>query len=1694
MPYPLKIRILGGPIMSHQRIKIDLDGEYTFGDLYYYIRRQMPKILSEEEASNNLAITPENYDLVFVDVQGGRAKALETCPLGMKVKDAQWICPALMLRVRDHAIRSVIRSTQSERYFAPPAHQQQQQQSLNTSATFQTNRSVSFAEAGMFDNVPLESSVMSSSSQQQRLQRVQSTYMWSDNVERPGDARRNSAGGEEGLAPPPARDSSQQLASATSSVFGGATDPFAAINMSQGRLASGSFPTTPQGGGAPTSALQRRLSPSPSVPEVDSHSGGGRTPTASELLGALVDQRASDNSTSAPFSSAHRAPQSPNRMDNTFDQYSSTRRRSSSPQQTYSPPPQPTGAPTMSSAWKKLKNVVSAAAPTRMQEFELRIDDGSSPGLLRKQSSLTANLRDLPTTALDTAPTYAHDGAAMSYRERLMALLAVYDPKALRKIDRILAKSKGKEEQLLQLAVLKYGPEPKYSNVSRDGAFASLSGTWNDPAVVGTSLRRASIGEETLKRATMTHANSVIAIDEDGLISYKSQFRDLVEYLFTEYDFLTTTAVSLFLQRVQLAPKPLAMNLALHMQLYKHRRLDVERADQLRRRNVQRQLFLELHEAHQETRAKMWFNISCMIERRRFEGTHLILRSSIPPQFFLGWLYLQRQERYEWETVLRHDLMRKQLVWFHAFERAFMCEHETTLRRANLVSQRSQVHHLQRFCYCDRERVRREARMSDEFEARSILEQWNVIARERHSRIIHSCEVLEQLDRRCEEFAYTSTAFDAPLGMQRLAERLLRELYEMSEVESRMRVVACISQRRAWIHFEQRYILATEDERRQELERARVDFLEKRKQQFEFGLIEADRRTLNIHFEMGCRWRILQRRWMGREQVVRNEHMRQWLRDKSDMLGQFLISGEDASRRTLKRVMNTRGFDVQIRRMEGEDEPEGRWFHIFGESATFRHYQRQYLYFKETTARRDIQLWGLALQFWILESKRRGDIEIKEQEHIMLISSGGRGSMEAVRRQSIMLAGMRGLFQLFQDQVFAHEDFMRTRLIPFEVDARRRIFRRALYDIEDSSRRMITYAQEWRERETLTRWHYYQTESLRRVFVFAQHELYMRYQLLGKALVRHREQRDRVEDIREPFDRGEVAVHERLEREVLEIRQLVGLEDTRRKLLYKQEKNELRLPLYRAQKQDHDFVERGELEEEEADRRIYWHMFQLFTWERIPRLQIQYGFERQARSLMERKCIVGVESLTRHRIQEVDQQRLFHIIQQRQVVDRERIFRRLGVEAQFQRHMQSTEREMFESSQELARMMVVDRYNTTSHVFEQRALQLYYFVVRSTVRQDEYVARKYVERERLVDEEESSRRKLRNSALASLQKWWQKTNLQARQDAVTYANKVQREDDNRAARENAQKRIEERVAARAAEKLRASVEAKRNQIFGIITGDEYQTRSELWEQERTTKLALLHQLAEAMHETKEMHSINVKSKQKALRLVQGLSKIVKTAPALEQFIAMLPPMPKRRTKTSANDDNTTSGDETSGARVREEMLGAELEEMASNLLADPEGGDEGGGFGTWEGAEESQGNFTRGMSMVLPSLLARTGSTSLPDGQPIPSGSSPVRHQGQHSKGFALSSPATDTTPSELYEMSPSARPGISELRGTPGSNALLPRLRGSSVSFTPASPAASISHVRLQVSDNTPPSVKPRGVSAMSDEDDDDRVFLPPI
>ena len=57
-----------------------------------------------------------------------------------------------------------------------------------------------------------------------------------------------------------------------------------------------------------------------------------------------------------------------------------------------------------------------------------------------------------------------------------MAILALYDPPALRRIDRILEKGKGKEEELIALAVLKYGPEPAVSTaaMARGDRFASI--------------------------------------------------------------------------------------------------------------------------------------------------------------------------------------------------------------------------------------------------------------------------------------------------------------------------------------------------------------------------------------------------------------------------------------------------------------------------------------------------------------------------------------------------------------------------------------------------------------------------------------------------------------------------------------------------------------------------------------------------------------------------------------------------------------------------------------------------------------------------------------------------------------------------------------------------------------------------------------------------------------------------------------------------------------------------------------------------------------------------------------------------------------------------------------------------------------------------------------------------------------------
>ena len=76
---PKSLRILGGPILTTQRVKIDVQPDQAFADLYYLIRRQLPKVLSEEQAEGILPITPENYHLVFVNVEDGRAKPLGVC-------------------------------------------------------------------------------------------------------------------------------------------------------------------------------------------------------------------------------------------------------------------------------------------------------------------------------------------------------------------------------------------------------------------------------------------------------------------------------------------------------------------------------------------------------------------------------------------------------------------------------------------------------------------------------------------------------------------------------------------------------------------------------------------------------------------------------------------------------------------------------------------------------------------------------------------------------------------------------------------------------------------------------------------------------------------------------------------------------------------------------------------------------------------------------------------------------------------------------------------------------------------------------------------------------------------------------------------------------------------------------------------------------------------------------------------------------------------------------------------------------------------------------------------------------------------------------------------------------------------------------------------------------------------------------
>lgn len=1654
----------------------------TFGDLYFYIRRQMPKILSEEQAANTLAITPENYDLVFVDVSEGRAKPLETCTLGQKIKDASWICPALMLRVRDTAIRTVLRA-QSEKNLltasssgggfgatSPSSTANNMTELLNSSGTFRN--SVSFAgdqgsrstqrgaRSGAGRSVEFDPSMndaIEAKQAQNTLQRVQSTYMWSDNVERGAASSIAAASGSLPTTPSPSVQGQRQ--STSSPVASDAAEWRSnSIDMDAPRASS-------------RQESRQRSVVGEHIPEVVSDDGGsqrGRSPNPSELLSALTAQRRRSSGDMGELAGPLLA----------------------SPSSDASPA---TKSP-MRSAWKKLSNVVKAASPVQLKEFGLTINDAEAEAspLLRRKSSLTARLLDMPSGTLPSAtPQYAHDATAISYRDRLMALLALYDPKALRKIDRILAKSQGKEEQLLQLAVLKYGPEPKYSNVARDGAFAllqqqqaNLSGTWSDPAVTGVGIQRGSIGEETLRRATMTHANSVITIDDDGIVSYKSQYRELVEFLFEEYDYLTPTAVSLFLQRVQgLAPKALGANLALHMQLYKDLRLNIERADQLRRREVERQLFIEHHASHQDTRARMWFHIYCSMERRRFEGAHLILRTSIPPQYFLGWLYLQRQEAYAWETELRFDLERKQLVWFHAFQRLFFTDKETVQRRTVLVSQRAESHHFQRFCYCDRESVRRQAREAEEFRNRCILEQWRDIERERHARIVHSTEVLEALDRRCEEFAYTSTAFNVPLRAQKFFEGCFREVYELNEVEGRMRVVQYVSQRRTWILLEQIYLLATEQELRHQYERVREDFMAKRTQQFLFGLEEADKRTLNIHFEIGCRWRILQRRWMHREVVVRNFSMRAWWKERAELEHQAMLSQEDATRRTLKRLERTRQFNVRMHKLQTDEEPEGRWFHIFGESATFRHYQRQYHYFLENAARRDIQWYALVKLFWILEAKRRGDIEIREQEEIVFMSSGGKGSMEAVRRQAIQSDGMRGLCSLLKDELMAREDLLRSRYHPSEKEARQRIFRRGIHEGEDNFRRGFVLAQECSERETLSRWHAYQREYLHRTYVLYYNAYLQEHAVSARGLVRCRELRDRMSDIREPLERGTVCIHERLDRDEIEVKELLAQEDARRKVLIRNEKAELRLPLYREEKKDRDHVERQELAWEEHDRRVYWKVFEWFTWERIPRLQIQYGMERRMRHQIERNFVVQLEAVLRRHIAKPEYNKGFFLLEQRKLIDKERVVRKYSVEAGINVGLNAIARKMLVSSEELYRMIVVDKWRSSNVLFEQRSLHLFNFVVRAHVKQDEYLARKSIERERLLDEEESSRRKLRNAALASLQKWWQKTNLQARQDVVAYANRLQREDDSRLAREGAQKRIEERLAARVAEKLKASAEAKKNQLMGLVLSDETHARSALWEEERTRMLSALHTLHEDVHATPEMLPHFVKAKQKLIKVIQGTTKIVRTNPSLEQFLSTLPPLPKGKSKKHYGAPSPSRSDD----RYEEDETPFDV--SLGDMSAQMEDAEHAGDTAGWDGTDVSSDPraFTRGMSMVLPPIHSGSFSSAGNDGGsgPTASAGSPQR---RHSTKQANNS---ETVRSELFEQSPSSRPGINDLRGSSHSSVSRAPGRSSSVTF-PTSPGnISVGQVRVSL---TSPSNSRSNRIVSSDEDVEDDFSLPAI
>ena len=161
------------------------------------------------------------------------------------------------------------------------------------------------------------------------------------------------------------------------------------------------------------------------------------------------------------------------------------------------------------------------------------------------------------------------------------------------------------------------------------------------------------------------------------------------------------------------------------MQLYRHLSLDIERSEQLTRRQVERQLYRELHEAHAVTRLGMWFQLHCKMERQRFEGMHLLMRAYIPPKYFLEWKYLQRDEHYHRESVTRLNMGQEEQDAFHSIQRLFYWEWEMVQRRLTIVSQRVVSQQVQRLCYMDRERVRREARAKLEFDARCILNKIN---------------------------------------------------------------------------------------------------------------------------------------------------------------------------------------------------------------------------------------------------------------------------------------------------------------------------------------------------------------------------------------------------------------------------------------------------------------------------------------------------------------------------------------------------------------------------------------------------------------------------------------------------------------------------------------------------------------------------------------------------------------------------------------------------------------------------------------------------------------------------------------------------------------------------------------------------------------------------------------------------------